>query len=64
MPTTKQVVLSRPLFAKGKGLPKDGVCVASECETVTVETANGHEWFVVVHYKGKTLRIATILSTL
>lgn len=60
-PQTKQVVLNHPIFVKGKGLPKDGVCLFREGETVTAYTDNGAEWYLMGHYKGQKLKIATLL---
>ena len=63
-PQTRQITLTRPVSVKGKGLPKNGVFLFSEGETVTAHTDNGHEWYLLGHYKGKSIRVATILSTL
>ena len=60
----KTIVLTRPLFVKGKGLPKDGVCIAKEGEKVTLVSANGAEWYIQHAYKARVLLIASVPSTL
>lgn len=63
-PRTRQVTLTRPIFVKGEGLPKDGVCLFNAGETVTAQTDNGSQWYVLGTYRKKQIRVATILSTL
>jgi hypothetical protein len=58
------ITLRRPIFAKGKDLPKDGVCLANAGDTISVCSENGADWFVKLYYKGKLLKVATILNTL
>jgi hypothetical protein len=57
----RTVVLTRPIWVKGKGLPKDGVMLHSEGEGVTVVREHGQD-FILSSYQGKPIRIATILS--
>lgn len=59
-PRRKNVVLERDVWVKGKGLPKNGVCLFREGTEVTIVTDNGAEWYILTRYKGKTIRIATI----
>jgi hypothetical protein len=60
-PQTKKVTLTRPIWVKGKGLPKDGVPLFSEGEEVIAYTDNGAQWYLKGHYKGREIRVATIL---
>lgn len=62
-PRTKRHTLSRPIVVNGKGFPKDGVELFHCGEDVTIQTDNGHEWYVLGHYKGKGIRIRIALST-
>lgn len=63
-PQTRQITLTRPVSVKGKGLPKNGVFLFRDGETVTARTDNGRDWYLLGHYKGQTIKVATILSTL
>ncbi len=63
-PQTRQVVLSRPIWVKGQGLPKEGLQMFTEGETATARTDNGHDWYLLAHHKGQPIRVATILPTL
>lgn len=63
-PQTKRVILSRPIFVKGKGLPKAGVCLFSEGEAVTARTENGAEWYLLGHYNKQTIKVAVLPSML
>jgi len=63
-PHSVKVILNRPVFVKGKGLPKDGIQLAGDGEEVTVYSDNGSAWYLQGHYKGKTIRIATCLHSL
>lgn len=58
------ITVRRPIFVKGKGLPKDGVCLANAGETVSVCSENGADWFVKLYYKGKRLKVATVPNSL
>lgn len=60
-PQTKQITLSRPVFVKGKGLPKNGVCLFRDGEEVTAYTDNGSQWYLLGHYRGQEIKVATIL---
>lgn len=64
VPQTKQVTLNRAVWVKGKGLPKDGICLFGEGERVTLQSDNGSDWYLLGHYKGKPIRVATMLATL
>lgn len=55
-------ILKYPLFVKGKNLPKNGVCLANAGEEVPVVIENS-QTYVVVSYKGKQLKVATIVDT-
>jgi hypothetical protein len=60
-PRTKTVTLSRPIWVKGKGLPADGVQLFREGEEVVAHTDNGASWYLVANYRGRTIKVATIL---
>lgn len=64
VPRTRTVTLTRPVFVKGKGLPKDGVCLFSDGEEVQLHTDNGSSYYLLGSYKGQPIRVATIPSTL
>lgn len=63
-PQTRRMTLTRSIWVKGKGLPKDGKLMFREGEEVTVHTDNGAEWYLMTSLDGKEIRVATILSTL
>lgn len=63
LPTSKKITLSRPIWVKGKGMPKDGVQLFREGQEVTVQTDNGSEWYILGHYRGKIIKVATILPS-
>ena len=63
-PRTTTLVLSRDIWVKGKGLPAAGICLFKEGEEVTLQTDNGAQWYLLGHWHGHEVRVATIPSTL
>lgn len=57
----RYVILDRDIWVKGKGLPKAGVCLFREGEEVLAESTNGAQWYLRTFYKGKEIKVATIL---
>jgi len=64
VPRRTSIVLSRDVWVKGKGLPADGIRLFKEGDEVTLHTDNGSQWYLLGHYRGKAIRIATIPSSL
>ncbi len=60
----QKVTLSRPVWVKGKGLPRNGVQLFGEGEEVTLESDNGSQWYLLGSYRGKGIRVATIPASL
>lgn len=63
-PAKKWHTLTRDLYAKGKGMPPDGMLIASTGERLLVHTDNGAEWYFPFRYKGKDVKVAVIPSAL
>ena len=59
LPIRKVIKLSRPIWVRGKGLPKAGAQLFREGQEVTVHTDNGAEWYIAGYYKGKQIKVAT-----
>lgn len=62
-PRSKKVELTRSVWVKGVGLPKDGICIGGPGVVVTVRTDNGADWYIQGWYRGRKLKIATIPSS-
>lgn len=60
-PRTRKVILARPVFVSGRDLPRGGICLFREGEEVTAQTDNGAEWYLLGSYRGKSIKVATIL---
>ena len=58
-PQIRVVTATRPVWIKGKGLPKKGIQVIREGDRVTLHTDNGVEWYF--YYKG--VKVASLIST-
>lgn len=59
-PQQKKITLTRPIWVKGKGMPKDGVQLFHEGEEVIAYTDNGSQWYLKAHYQGREIKVATI----
>lgn len=50
----RYVILNRDIWVKG-------VCLFREGEEVLAESTNGAQWYLRTFYKGKEIKVATIL---
>lgn len=55
-----KITLKRPIWVKGKGLPKNGICLFREGDIVEVIKENS-QCFIIGSYKGKQIKVATII---
>lgn len=60
----KKRIITRNIWVKGVGLPKNGVQICKEGETVKLVSENGVEWYIPFYYKGIEGKIATVPNTL
>lgn len=60
----KRMTLKYPLWVKGKGMPKDGVCLFRQGEEVNLVSENGRDYYILAFYKGKQIRVATIVDAM
>jgi hypothetical protein len=58
----KKVKLKYPIFLKGKGLPKDGVCVLNEGQEVEVQQLGNNLVEMTATYRGKQITWRTLDS--
>jgi hypothetical protein len=56
----RYVTISRPIWVKGKGLPKNGVCLFNQSEKIKVIQRNGCD-LLLGNHRGKPIEVATIL---
>lgn len=56
-----EIILKNPIWVKGKGMPKNGICLFNAGETVKVIKENSQH-FILGFYKGKPIKVATIIT--
>lgn len=66
IPRKIKITINRPIFVKGKGMPKQGACLFRAGEVVEVELpyGSGNSAVLTTTYRGREIRVSTILSTL
>lgn len=60
-PHSIRIALSRPIWVKGKGLPKEGVQLFHEGEEVKA-TFNGSHWTISTWHNSQTITIVVIIE--
>lgn len=63
-PQKRKITLTRPIWVKGKGLPKEGEQLFHEGEEVWAHSVNGAEWYIATSYKGREIKVAVVIGAL